>query len=180
MTQGREPLLAQVAAGEALLSEFGRRVRAEWFRAPGFHRAAQVEPDEFVVMPDHVHGIVWLADIGAGEASAAGCLDIPKIRGAGIGAGEASAAGHLDKPKIRGADASPLPLPRNGTAAGSLGAILQNFKSITTRKINALRGTPGQQVWQRNYYEHIVRSSAELDRIRAYIRDNPLRWDGTV
>jgi REP element-mobilizing transposase RayT len=57
-----------------------------------------------------------------------------------------------------------------------LGAIIQNFKSITTRKINQQRGTPGKQIWQRNDYEHIVRNEADLERIRQYIAGNPLRW----
>jgi REP element-mobilizing transposase RayT len=57
-----------------------------------------------------------------------------------------------------------------------LGAIIQTFKSITTRKINALQKTPGQPVWQRNYYEHIIRNEVEWERIRKYIQVNPLRW----
>ena len=75
------------------------------------------------------------------------------------------------------ADASPLPAPAmpNGTAPGSLGAILQNFKSISTRKINCLLGTPGARIWQRNYYERILRDENAIDRVRIYIRANPLR-----
>ena len=60
--------------------------------------------------------------------------------------------------------------------AGSLGAIVGNFKSITTRRINQVRKTPGQPVWQRNYYEHIVRHDKELNAIRQYIIDNPANW----
>ena len=54
--------------------------------------------------------------------------------------------------------------------------IVRAFKSFSARRINALRHTPGIPVWQRNYYEHIVRDEAEWERIRAYIRDNPRRW----
>jgi len=57
-----------------------------------------------------------------------------------------------------------------------LGAIIRAFKSATTRRINAARGTPGAAVWQRNYYERIVRDEIALERIRAYILANPLRW----
>ena len=63
-----------------------------------------------------------------------------------------------------------------GTVPGSLGAIVQNFKSNTTREINRLRQTRGIPVWQRNYYERVIRNDAELDRIRLYIQDNPRRW----
>ena len=72
-------------------------------------------------------------------------------------------------------DAAPA-LPPHGTAPGSLGAIVQNFKAVTTRTINARRGTPGQPVWQRNYYEHIIRGERDLHAIRDYIENNPLRW----
>jgi REP element-mobilizing transposase RayT len=53
---------------------------------------------------------------------------------------------------------------------------VQNFKSNTTREINRLRQTRGIPVWQRNYYERVIRNDAELDRIRLYIQDNPRRW----
>jgi hypothetical protein len=53
---------------------------------------------------------------------------------------------------------------------------LQNFKSVSTRKINQQRGTPGVPVWQRNYYDHIIRDQAALQRITAYIQHNPQRW----
>jgi hypothetical protein len=54
---------------------------------------------------------------------------------------------------------------------------LNAFKMVSAKQINQLRGTPGLPVWQRNYYEHIVRNEAELERIRDYIRANPAKWD---
>jgi REP element-mobilizing transposase RayT len=58
-----------------------------------------------------------------------------------------------------------------------LGAIIQNFKSITTRRVNGLRPTaPGESLWQRNYYDHIIRSAEEWDRISRYIIANPINW----
>jgi hypothetical protein len=57
-----------------------------------------------------------------------------------------------------------------------VGAIIQNFKSTSTRKINQAYKTPGTPVCQRNYYEHIVRGKGELNRIRKYILENPLKW----
>ncbi len=59
---------------------------------------------------------------------------------------------------------------------GSIPTIVRSFKSATTRHISALRGTPGAPVWQRNYYEHIIRTEESLNRIREYILTNPLRW----
>jgi REP element-mobilizing transposase RayT len=58
----------------------------------------------------------------------------------------------------------------------TIGAIVRGFKSAVTRQINALRRTARVSVWQRNYYEHIIRSEASLNAIRCYIESNPLLW----
>ena len=65
------------------------------------------------------------------------------------------------------------PLRRRGR---SLGALVAGFKSTVTKQINARRRTPGSPVWQRNYYDRVVRSRDELDRIRKYVVGNPLSW----
>lgn len=58
----------------------------------------------------------------------------------------------------------------------SLGSLIAGFKSATTRRINAVRLTPGEPVWQRNYYEHIIRSEDALNQIRQYVQNNPANW----
>ena len=94
------------------------------------------------------------------------------------GRGEASALPtHVPK-ELPKTDASPLQRGRpNGTQPGSFPAIVQNFKSISTRKMNATRGAPGSPLWQRGFYEHVVRNEAELTAIRQYVMVNPARWD---
>ena len=57
-----------------------------------------------------------------------------------------------------------------------LSEIVRAFKSFSARRINAVRRTPGIPVWQRNYYEHIIRNEIEWERIRLYIQENPRRW----
>jgi len=57
-----------------------------------------------------------------------------------------------------------------------LGRLIGVFKTVSTKQINGLRRTPGARFWQRNYYEHIIRSEPDLNRIREYIQLNPLRW----
>ena len=57
-----------------------------------------------------------------------------------------------------------------------LGIIVGSFKSAVTKRINESRATPGILVWQRNYFEHVIRSERELNVIRQYILDNPLKW----
>lgn len=60
---------------------------------------------------------------------------------------------------------------------GSLPVIVGAFKSACTNRINVMRQTPGLFLWQRNYYEHVVRTESELARVREYIAMNPARWD---
>ena len=59
---------------------------------------------------------------------------------------------------------------------GSVGAIVGNFKSSVTKQINSWRGTPGSKVWLRGYHDRIIRDEKELNAIRQYIRNNPIRW----
>ena len=63
-----------------------------------------------------------------------------------------------------------------GPPKRSLGTIIGSYKSAATKAINQSRGAAGAPVWQRNYYEHIIRDDADLNRIRQYIWDNPARW----
>jgi len=100
----------------------------------------------FVVMPNHLHGILFIHDVRV-NARATGRSPLPD-----------------DRPEARG------PAPR------SLGAFMAGFKSATTKRINQCRGTPGRLVWQRNYYEHIIRADESIHRIREYILNNPLEW----
>ena len=59
----------------------------------------------------------------------------------------------------------------------SLGSLVAGFKSAVTKRINGMRGTPGLPVWQRNYYEHVIRDEEELNRIREYVASNPTHWE---
>lgn len=140
--------------GEMHLNDAGEIARRCWEDIP--HHFPSVELDAFVVMPNHMHGIIVITGPCKGEAS-----DFDRSRNT----------------QIPGSDASPLRPRPNGTQPGSLPAIVQNFKSVSTRKINAARGAPGTPVWLRNYYEHIVRNEQELMAIREYILGNPAQWD---
>jgi len=62
----------------------------------------------------------------------------------------------------------------------NVGAMVRGFKSAVSRRINEVRNTPGASVWQRNYYEHIIRDDYDLNRIREYIIDNPANWSSDI
>jgi len=66
--------------------------------------------------------------------------------------------------------------PPRGPAPRSLGAFIAGWKAAVTARVNRLRKTPGEPVWQRNYYEHIIRDEGSLASIRRYIADNPRLW----
>jgi REP element-mobilizing transposase RayT len=150
-------------------------------------RAASV--GEFVVMPNHVHAIIWIASgVGAqhtGDRHEVTPMDRHR-QGKGVGAqhtGRRDAAPRADEHRsaegvAETAGAAPLRArartPR--VEPGSLGAMVRAFKSATTKRVNAMRNTPTAPVWQRNYYEHVIRSEDELMRIRQYIHDNPAKW----
>ena len=105
-------------------------------------------------MPNHVHGIIFVHDI------------IP------VGAGLAPPGGvNLDK----GA-ASSAPTQDGVSDGPTLGDILRAFKSISAVAVNRLLGRSDRPLWQRNYYEHIIRDENELARVREYIANNPAQW----
>jgi REP element-mobilizing transposase RayT len=102
-------------------------VQSTWDDLP--NRFAHVSLDEFVIMPNHVHGIVIFTGPDTGT-----------------------------------------------TGRPGLGAVVSALKSISANAANRLLARTGQPFWQRNYYEHIIRSERKLNQLRQYIRDNPARW----
>ena len=67
--------------------------------------------------------------------------------------------------------------PSGTLQSGSLGAVIGQFKSLATKRINVFCQTPGRVIWQRNYYEHILRDQRDLDAHWHYIEANPEEWD---
>jgi hypothetical protein len=69
------------------------------------------------------------------------------------------------------------PVHPKGPAAQSLGAMVGQWKSRVTKRVWKLPGMNGRPIWQRNYYEHIIRDEASMRRIEDYIQNNPRRWE---
>ncbi len=134
-------------------------INGAWARIPRMF--AKVHLDEWILMPNHLHGILVL-ESRARHFPSEGMLHDPNEK--------------LDVSGIPAPGVNASPLPGGPLVPGSLGAILGNFKSITARKINSYRKMPGARVWQRNYFEHIIRSDASLERHRTYVRENPQNW----
>jgi putative transposase len=154
--------------GECLFDDpvLSRVAETMWQQIPSHF--GQVALDASVIMPNHMHGVLIISDIAI-----VGARHSPQD--SRLTTHPASGAVGPDTHNLS-RNASPLPCVPAGAPSGSLGAIIGNFKSVTTRRINQIRKTPGMTVWQRNYYEHIIRDDRALQAIRKYIRDNPLRW----
>lgn len=148
-TQDRACLFGDVMGNEVDLNVCGRIVREEWLRTPLVR--PRIELDEFIVMPDHFHGILIILEERNGDEGTLSDL---------VGAN-----GH-----------SPRQVTPFRSPSRTVGAIVRGFKGASARRMNELRQTPGLRVWQRNYYERIVRDGNDLDRIRNYIRNNPGEW----
>jgi len=78
---------------------------------------------------------------------------------------------------VVGAGLRPAPTESTLVVRKPLSEVIRAFKSFSSRRINAVRCAPGVPVWQRNYYEHIIRDNADWEHIRLYIQENPLRWE---
>ena len=70
--------------------------------------------------------------------------------------------------------------PLQGMKPKSISSFIAGYKSVVTKQINQIRNTPRQQVWQRNYYDHIIRNEQDLTRVREYIVNNPLKWEEDI
>ncbi len=152
-----------MVAGVVRLTAVGEIAREQWLKIPGHF--SNVHLDEFVIMPNHMHGILVITedDVRKGKA--------------------------FDRklPKFPIKCFTPTPTtptapttPTTGSMPESIPAVVQNFKSITSRRINKLLETPGATIWQRNYYEHIIRDEADYARVVGYIRNNPQKWERIV
>jgi REP element-mobilizing transposase RayT len=132
VTYQRDLLFGEVVNEEMVLNGFGKIAEECWRAIP--EHFPNVELGAYVVMPNHVHGIVVIK-VGAQHAAP------------------------LRKPNVRPA---------------SLGAIVRSYKSAVTRLIGREHNATG--IWQRNYYEHIIRNHEDWDRIHWYIESNPSMW----
>jgi putative transposase len=147
-------LFGGVRGGKMVLNAMGAVADACWRAIPVHY--PNVRLDEFVIMPNHVHGVLEIGEfVGAIHESPPN-----------IGANTHGAIREL-----------PLQLtPKQMRRNMVLAKIIGRFKMNSAKQINIMRGAPGVPVWQRNYYEHIVRDDDALNRIRRYIRHNPAEW----
>ena len=146
------PSFGTVDGDRVRLTVVGEAAAACWLAIPDHFPG--VDLDAFVVMPDHLHAVVVIGGT-AGDGRGTAC----RARTAGGGGG-------------REAFGRPV--------AGSVPTIVRSAKGAATKAVNELLGTPGRPLWHRNYFEHVIRNERSLERIRAYIMENPARWNANA
>jgi putative transposase len=151
VTYQRDCLFGKIENEIMVLNDFGKIADECWRAIPEHFQ--NVELGAYVIMPNHVHGMVVIRD----DESASDAVDTQHV-----------GATHWVAPT------NPNARP-NGPKRGSLGAIIGSYKMAVTRQIQHKHNATG--IWQRNYYEHIIRNADEANRIHLYIEANPAQWD---
>ena len=132
--EDRRNTFGAVRDGGIIFNDYGKIVHETWKWLGEQYQHVQI--DEFVIMPNHMHGII--------------IIDYDR-RG-----GSRTAPTAKQKP---------------------LGGLIGAFKTVSSKQINKLRNTQGTSIWQRNYYEHVIRNEYDLDNTREYITNNPANWE---
>jgi REP element-mobilizing transposase RayT len=152
-------IFGEISADEMVLNEAGKIVLAVWDELPGHYPG--IETDQFIVMPNHIHAIIMIVGAGFKPAQMVGTAQMVK------------SAPLMNLAQIDENDrAGCKPAPTKTV----LSEIVRGFKTFSAKGINKFRNSRGLPVWQRNYYEHVIRNEADLTRIREYITNNPLKW----
>jgi len=146
----RESLFGEVVNKETVLTKFGLVAKQQWEKLP--KRFPNIELGAFIIMPNHMHGIITITD---GRGTAGNTND------------------HDDKSSRRAPTWEGFQKP----VKGSIPTIIRSYKSAVSYRINLMRGTQGIPVWQRNYWGHIIRNPQDLQNKSDYIEANPMLWD---
>lgn len=145
--QHRKCLFGTIVNGQMQLNEIGKIIVECWNRIP--QHFPSVGLGDYVIMPNHIHGIITQNIVGARSPCS--------TENASNRRGEVTSPAHRDLP--------------------ALGKIVAYFKYQSTKHINQHHNTPRTRIWQRNYHDHIIRDDPDLQRIRQYIQENPMKWE---
>ena len=158
--QNKQCLLGNIVNRKMIMNDSGIMVRNIWQQLP--KRFNHINTEIFIVMPNHVHGIISIHGRGESCIRPESCIHPESHIHP-----ESCTGDHKDRPY--------------GTLPNTIGRIVQAFKSTTTLEyvhgVNQSAWIPFEKkLWQRNYYEHIIRDQKDFNRIYEYIENNPLNW----
>jgi len=164
-TQNHQHLFGEIADGEMELNDAGIMIESEWLKLP--ERFINIELHEYIVMPNHFHAILQI--VGAALVVAQNDT---------VAQNDMIDATEKGQPQGIAPTIAPIIAPTGKTVGDMVGA----FKSITT--VEYIRGVKNDdwqrfdgKLWQRNYWEHIIRNQNEYQRISEYIINNPINWN---
>jgi len=158
VVQGRDCLFGEIVKGEMRLNGYGEIVQKWWYEIANHFQ--NVDLGAFVIMPNHVHGIIWITDERRGEVISPRDSPNKNILNENI-----------DGTSNQGGETPPLRKP-------TLGQIVAYFKYQSTKEMNRIETDKAiTKFWQRNYYEHIIRDEKDLQNKTDYIEANPMLWD---
>lgn len=147
-------LFGTITQGEMQLNNLGQIIQNEWLNTAIMRPT--IELGAFIIMPNHLHGIlVIIENDDKGTGSEEGKNELMSLPDRDIHRTE-----QYGKP-----------------ISGSIPTIIRSFKATVTKQINILRGTPGIPIWQRNYWERVIRDEIENQKFSAYIQNNPAKWE---
>ncbi len=149
VTHNRQLIFGSVIESEMRLSPIGEIVREEWLRSAVMR--PMIALDEFVVMPNHFHGIVFIDNCSAALCAPTKTQEEKSARSAAL-------------------------RTSHDRVPASISSMIAGFKAACTRRIRELTGDPQLAVWQPRFHDHIVRANPNLNALREYIRNNPLNW----
>lgn len=167
-TQDRKPIFGKIVGGEMQLSPFGIIVRDEWLKTAEMRK--NIEMDEFVIMPNHIHGIIVIDDRGWVRLEMNGTADL-----------DGTGTLDLSTGTVHRAPTAPAIEKFGKPTSNTIPTIIRGYKAAVTKQINTIQINAGiynkpERIWQKNYYEHVIRNEVSLNKIREYIMSNPLNW----
>ena len=178
-TQDRKPIFGEIVNGEMQLNKLGESTQSIWCTLP--ERFPNLELDQFVIMPDHIHGIIIFKESRHVSPLDSYVSQIPeRFRNSTYSKSATDQiSASFAPPHPWGAiNRAPTELPSLRSADENrilpLGEVIRTFKAVTVHKIRSQGRLDFK--WQRNYHEHIIRKDDDLDRVRQYIIDNPAQW----
>jgi REP element-mobilizing transposase RayT len=181
-TYQHQHMFGNIDEGVMYLNQYGQIVHDEWEKSAIIR--AEIELGEYVIMPNHMHAIVFIVDDprrGVRPNAPTTNANTTNTNTKNTNTKNTNMM-NVNMMNVNMMNVNTTYGKTNsenkpsGLQSKSIGSLISGFKSSVTKQINLIRNTPGEPVWQRNYWDHIIRNDESFDKIEDYIINNPLNW----